>query len=123
MSLAEHVSSVEGVDRERDEDLDVASLVLTKTLSHKLSYYVLPTTTQHRFFPEKLGSAGAYKVSSTKRFIQVFLGTFTCLLAAGVMFGFAALKSVLVGQKVYRDLCTQDEADRDVAICYLQDQR
>lgn len=121
MSLAQHVSSVEGVDRERDEDIDVASLILTKTLSHKLSYDVLPNHTHH--VPERLDAVGAYEVSNTKRFIQVFIGCVTCFLAAGITFGFAALKSVLVEEKVYRDLCTEDELDRDLAICYLQDQR
>ncbi|KAK5077443.1 hypothetical protein LTR70_004957 [Exophiala xenobiotica] len=121
MSLAQHVSSIEGVDRERDEDIDVASLVLTKTLSHKLSYDVLPNHTHH--VPEKLDAVGAYEVPNTKRLIQVFVGCVTCFLAAGITFGFAALKSVLVEEKVYRDLCTEDELDRDTAICYLQDQR
>jgi len=121
MSLAQHVSSVEGVDRERDEDIDVASLILTKTLSHKISYDVLPIHTQH--VPEKLDAVGAYEVSNTKRFVQVFVGCITCFLAAGITFGFAALKSVLVEEKVYRDLCTEDELEQGVAICYLQDQR
>ena len=121
MSLVQHVSSVEGFDRELDEDLDIASLILTKTLSHKISYDVLPVHAQH--VPEKLDGVGAYEVSNTQRIIQVFVGCITCFLAAGITFGFAALKSVLVEEKVYRDLCTTDEFERDVPICYLQDQR
>ncbi|KAK5942322.1 hypothetical protein PMZ80_004885 [Knufia obscura] len=121
MSLAQHVSSVEGVDRERDEDLDVSSLVLTKTLSHKISYDVLPNHAHH--VPEKLDGVGAYEVSNVQRFFQVFIGCITCFLAAGITFGFAALKSVLVEERVYRDLCTEDELQRGVKICYLQDQR
>lgn len=55
--------------------------------------------------------------------MQVVIGCITCLLAAGITFGYAALKSVLVEEQVYRDLCTKDELDRGVPICYLQDQR
>ena len=121
MSLVQHVSAVEGVDRERDEDLDVASLILTKTLSHKISYDVLPKHVEH--VPEQLDGIGAYEVPTMKRAAQVFVGCLTCILAAGITFGFAALKSILVEEEVYRDLCTREELQRDVAICYLQDQR
>lgn len=70
MSLVQHVSAVEGIDRERDEDIDVASLILTKTLSHKLSYDILPIHPQHVPIPipEKLDGVGAYEVSTVKRF-------------------------------------------------------
>lgn len=61
--------------------------------------------------------------SDRKPIVQVLVGCITCLLAAGITFGYAALKSTLVEEQVYRDLCTKDELDRDVAICYLQDQR
>lgn len=65
MSLVQHVSAVEGIDRERDVELDVASLLLSKTLSHKLSYDLLPKHVEH--IPEKLDSAAAYEVSTVKR--------------------------------------------------------
>lgn len=66
MSLIQHVSAVEGIDREGDEGLDVASLILTRTLSHKLSYDLLPKHIEH--VPDKLDSLGAYEVSTVKRF-------------------------------------------------------
>lgn len=121
MSLVQHVTSVEGHDRERDEDLDVSSLMLSRTLSHKLSYDILPKHVEH--IPERLEGVGAYEVSKVKRISQVVVGCISCFLAAGITFGFAALKSVLVDEDVYRDLCTEDELRRDVPICYLQDQR
>lgn len=65
MSLIQHVSAVEGIDREGDEGLDVASLILTKTLSHKLSYDLLPAHVEH--IPDKLDTLGAYEVSTFKR--------------------------------------------------------
>lgn len=68
MSLIQHVSSVEGIDRERDEDLDVASLILTKTLSHKLSYDLLPARVE--LVPEKIESVAAYEFSTIRRFCK-----------------------------------------------------
>lgn len=65
MSLIQHVSAVEGIDRERDEGFDAASLILTKTLSHKLSYDLLPAHIEH--VPEKIDSVGAYEFSTLRR--------------------------------------------------------
>jgi hypothetical protein len=39
------------------------------------------------------------------------------------VFGFAALKPILVKEGVFRDLCEQDELDANVEICYNQDLR
>ena len=115
MSLAQHVTSVEGIDRTVDEDLDVSSLILTKTLSHKLSYDILPRFVDLPIVPEKLDSVGAYEISQGRRISQIVVGCISC--------GFAALKAVLVDEKVYRELCTAHELEKDVVICYLQDQR
>jgi len=46
-----------------------------------------------------------------------------CLFAAGVVFGYAALKPVLIREHVYRDRCTQDELDRGVRTCFEQETR
>lgn len=123
MSLVHPLSSVEGVDRERDEDIDVASLTPTKTLSHKISYDIFPQHTEHQVVPDRIDSAPAYEVSAVRRFAQVVVGCIICVLAGGITFGFAALKSVLVTEGAYRDLCTEQELAKDVTICYLQDQR
>lgn len=40
-----------------------------------------------------------------------------CFLAAGIVFGFAALKPILIREKVYRNLCTRAELDEDVSVC------
>lgn len=45
------------------------------------------------------------------------------MLASGITFGFAALKTILVDKGVYRDLCTDEELREGDRICYLQDQR
>jgi MFS family permease len=52
----------------------------------------------------------AYKVSNTKRYVQVATGILACWLASGIVFGFAALKPVLVAEGVYADLCPAGEA-------------
>lgn len=49
--------------------------------------------------------------------VQVCLAVLYCFLAAGVVFGFAALKPVLIREHVYRNLCSQEELDNDVTVC------
>lgn len=46
-----------------------------------------------------------------------------CFLAAGIVFGFAAIKPVLIRENVYRNLCTQDELEEHVYVCYGQEIR
>lgn len=55
--------------------------------------------------------------------VQVFFAVIYCLFAAGVVFGYAAIKPVLIEEKVYRNLCTKEELEKDVLVCYKQDLR
>lgn len=48
---------------------------------------------------------------------QVFVAVIYCFLAAGTVFGFAALKPVLVKEEVYHNLCSGE------AVCYEQEMR
>lgn len=66
---------------------------------------------------------GAFEVSKTRRKVQVGTAVFYCLLAAGVIFGYAALKPVLIAEGVYHDSCTEDELERDVRVCFDQELR
>ena len=66
---------------------------------------------------------GAFEVSAPVRIAQVAVAVVYCLLAAGVVFGFAALKPVLVAEGVYRDLCTAKELKDGVWVCYQQELR
>lgn len=66
---------------------------------------------------------GAIEVGKTKRLVQVGVAVTYCLLAAGVVFGFAAFKPVLVEEGVYHETCTQDEHDRGEWVCYEQELR
>jgi hypothetical protein len=50
------------------------------------------------------------------------VATTYCLLAAGIIFGYAALKPVLVREGVYRDLCTKEELEEPRRhACYEQE--
>lgn len=141
MSLVQHVSAVEGPDRFDLASLydppDNASLQLGRRLSLTLSYDPLPKIDGTQ--TEKLEPVAAYKISTAKRIgkravclksinhsqlsAQVVVGVTMCVLASGIVFGFAALKQILVEERVYRDLCTREELERGEMLCYLQDQR
>ena len=76
-----------------------------------------PATTQEEEPP------GVEPVSKPKRIAQVACAVVYCLLAAGTVFGFAALKPVLVEEGVYRETCTADELEEGVYTCYEQELR
>lgn len=65
----------------------------------------------------------AFEVRKGKRIAQVALAVVYCLLAAGVVFGFAALKPVLIAEGVYKDQCTTQELTDGVWVCYGQEVR
>ncbi len=50
-----------------------------------------------------------FEVTAKKRFIQCAVAIFWCLLGAGPIFGFAALKPTLIIQHVYEDVCSGNE--------------
>jgi hypothetical protein len=51
----------------------------------------------------------------------VIVAVIYCLLAAGIVFGYAALKPVLILENVYRDRCTEKELKRNARVCYQQE--
>lgn len=55
--------------------------------------------------------------------MQVAVACVYCLFAAGIVFGYAAFKPVLVKEGVYRDLCTEKERDQTDRTCYEQELR
>ncbi|KAF2018013.1 MFS general substrate transporter [Aaosphaeria arxii CBS 175.79] len=85
----------------------------------KMSFNPVGTWTEPAFEQP----VAAFEVPKWKRMLQVFLAVIYCLLAAGVVFGYAAIKPVLIAEQVYRDQCTKDELDADVPLCYQQDLR
>lgn len=68
-------------------------------------------------------SVGAFEVSKKRRIAQVGFAVVYCLLAAGVVFGYAAIKPVLIEQGVYRDRCSKQELEDGVWVCYEQELR
>ncbi|KAI0569758.1 ProP Permease major facilitator superfamily, partial [Pyrenophora tritici-repentis] len=66
---------------------------------------------------------GAFEVPKWKRMLQVFFAVIYCLFAAGVVFGYAAIKPVLLEEGVYRDYCTEEELEKGVHVCYEQELR
>ena len=53
--------------------------------------------------------------------MQIVIAVIYCLFAAGIVFGYAAIKPVLIREQVYRNLCTPDEIERGVRTCYEQE--
>ncbi|KAJ5273802.1 hypothetical protein N7478_008927 [Penicillium angulare] len=68
-------------------------------------------------------TTGAFEVSPAKRVAQICLAVVYCFLAAGVVFGFAALKPVLIRENVYRNFCSKQELEDGVAVCDGQEIR
>ncbi|KAE9366451.1 MFS general substrate transporter [Stipitochalara longipes BDJ] len=115
MSLAQHVASTEGADREWLEPLIDSEHVLGPILSFD------PLPPQE--VEEQAEHIPAYKVSKLKRGVQVLITVLACWLASGIVFGFAALKPVLISEGVYREQCTREELKQNVEICLEQDIR
>ena len=55
--------------------------------------------------------------------MQVVFTILACWIASGIVFGFAALKPVLIAEGVYRKGCTDNEAEDEVYVCKQQDLR
>ncbi|CAK4031262.1 related to MFS amino acid transporter [Lecanosticta acicola] len=113
MAMYERRGSLESFDRFR-------SASPTGSERRKLSFNPLAEWT-----PPVQGqpSAGAFEVSKGKRIAQVICAVIYCLLAAGIVFGFAAIKPVFVAEGVYKDKCTQKELEEGVWVCYEQELR
>jgi hypothetical protein len=54
---------------------------------------------------------------------QVAITILGCWFGSGIIFGYAALKPVLVAQGVYKDLCAAEEFDGEFDTCYEQELR
>ncbi|KAF3041177.1 hypothetical protein E8E12_009635 [Didymella heteroderae] len=105
MSLIQHVTQQEGTDREEA----LVDLLLARR--------------QEPVAGDLDGGVTQYNVSTFKRAAQVLAVVLACWFASGIVFGFAALKPILIKEGVYRDLCTQEELDEEVEVCYEQDLR
>ncbi|WYZ34420.1 hypothetical protein EsH8_I_000696 [Colletotrichum jinshuiense] len=61
--------------------------------------------------PDTVLAVGAFEVPQWKRILQVTVAVIYCLFAAGVAFGFAALKPVLKREGAYSDICSADDPE------------
>lgn len=121
MSLIHRVTSIDGQDREFDHHGGTVRSV-RRVISYDAFHPTEETPEQdHAHHP--LHTVTAYKVSTVKRVAQVAFTVLACWLASGIVFGFAALKPVLVDVGVYRELCTPEELMDDVEVCFEQDLR
>ena len=59
----------------------------------------------------------------TRAIVQVVIAVIYCLFAAGIVFGYAAFKPVLVRDGVYRELCTEEDPGESGRTCYEQEIR
>jgi MFS family permease len=123
MSLVQHVSALEGVDHipepEQQETLDGTYDGL-EPIHRQISYNAFPP---HSGVIEDKPATPQYKVSTAKRIAQVATTILACWFASGVVFGYAALKPVLVAQGVYKDLCAVEDLDGELDTCYKQELR
>ncbi|KAF6828762.1 major facilitator superfamily transporter [Colletotrichum plurivorum] len=122
MSLAQHVTQAEGFDYERPveqaepaNNAEAAFGTFQPLSTDSLVNNSDPQWRRLSFAPVEPAHAekpiAAYKVSNAKRWVQVATGIVACWLAAGIVFGFAALKPILVAEGVYSDLCDSNDPD------------
>ncbi|KAF2683769.1 MFS general substrate transporter [Lentithecium fluviatile CBS 122367] len=142
MSLVQHVSNLEGTDREealvdlflpplerlvsaehaaeRRLSLESGGLASNKSIRRIISYDALKPPEET---VEDYGGVTPYHVSTARRIAQVVVTILACWFASGIVFGFAALKPILISEGVFRDLCTSQELVDNVEVCLEQDLR
>ncbi|KAI0799392.1 amino acid transporter [Xylaria sp. FL0064] len=127
MSLAQHVTASEGIDREVSGNDDES--MLGGPLWRPLSYNPLAASDaieSPEQIVEPLPHIPAYKVSTARRMAQVVFGATMCCLASGIVFGFASLKPILIAEGVYSDKCDAEPNDGSPLVrvpCPEQDMR
>ncbi|KAE9981834.1 hypothetical protein EG327_006090 [Venturia inaequalis] len=114
MSLAERVSTMEEYDSPWRE------LSPAGSQRRKLSFNPVGSWLPEEVLEEPVG---AFEVSKTKRILQVSAAVVYCLFAAGIVFGYAAIKPVLIKEGVYRQYCTKEELEKGTRTCYEQEIR
>ncbi|KAH6975847.1 hypothetical protein EDB80DRAFT_307704 [Ilyonectria destructans] len=119
MSLAQHVTQVEGFDYEgpvnpssngnlngNDSTANEKCLGVGEDAHRsewrRMSFAPVEITQDETHI-------AAYKVSNSKRYAQAATAVIACWLASGIVFGFGALKPVLIAEGEYHELCRSDE--------------
>ncbi|MCJ1296119.1 hypothetical protein MMC34_007684 [Xylographa carneopallida] len=73
--------------------------------------------------PSEVHKEPTLQVSKSKRIVQVATACTYCLFAAGIVFGYAAFKPVLVKEGVYKYLCDEEDKVEGDKTCYEQEIR
>jgi len=116
MSLLHRVSSTDSFTLRRSSLNSTAS-----PHSRKLSFSPIDVSLPAKPSAEPVA---AYQVSPARRILQVGTAVGYCLLAAGPVFGYAALKPVLIKEGVYAGLCNDAPSEKGGArTCYEQELR
>ncbi|KAK4186464.1 major facilitator superfamily domain-containing protein [Podospora australis] len=74
--------------------------------ARKLTFNPLPQEWDPPATLDTLHAVGAFEVPRWKRMLQVAAAVVYCLFAAGIVFGYAAIKPVLKSEGAYRDVCS-----------------
>ncbi|KAK5069455.1 hypothetical protein LTR64_008136 [Lithohypha guttulata] len=118
MSLA-RVSSIDGFER-HDNESNVSSI-------RRLSFSPMGDPNSPRppsdRKPSVVPTLQFLEVPKAKRILQVVLAIIYCLFAAGIVFGYAAIKPVLIDEGVYKNYCTEEELKQGTRPCYQQEIR
>ncbi|KIX07727.1 uncharacterized protein Z518_02381 [Rhinocladiella mackenziei CBS 650.93] len=116
MSLT-RLSSVDGFERERRG----SSVSSQRRMSfNPVSEWVPPADRKASVVTAALQFE---EVSKKKRIAQVVVAIVYCLFAAGIVFGYAAIKPVLIDEGVFQEFCTPEEVERQASPCYKQEIR
>ncbi|KAK4158448.1 major facilitator superfamily domain-containing protein [Chaetomidium leptoderma] len=83
------------------------------TRARKLTFNPLPPDWGPSSAVDQLHAVGAFKVPRWKRLLQVTASVISCFLAAGVVFGYAAIKPVLKEEGAYRHRCAVPDGSAD----------
>ncbi|KAJ9142188.1 Major facilitator superfamily transporter [Pleurostoma richardsiae] len=82
--------------------------------SRKLSFNPLPDEwNPPAAKADEVQAIGAFEVPTWKRLLQIAATVVYCLFAAGIIFGYAALKPVLKKEGAYRETCSVSNDDPD----------
>ncbi|SPN96967.1 related to MFS amino acid transporter [Cephalotrichum gorgonifer] len=85
---------------------------------NKLSFNPLPRPEWELDETAGAETVAAFEVPKWKRLLQVGATVAYSLFAAGIVFGYAAIKPVLKSEGAYRDLCSSDAtSEHDVDVC------
>lgn len=125
-------STVEDTASVRDRRPDVAAETGPSELALEGPEIPLPETKGafeigHRRRIGKLARAShsyrSSEIDTNIGIVQVCTAVVYCFLAAGTVFGFAAIKPIFIKEGVYRNLCSPDEINQNVSVCYGQELR